>query len=206
VDVDQGVVTLSGNVADFRAARAASGDAKRVNGVRQVEDRMTVLPAKRENDASIQEQVQRGVSSEQAAPDSANVRVTTTSARVTLHGAVASQEEKEIIESDVEEVPGVMAVEDDLQVRGYGPRTHAIPGTLRDNVVERIFWDPRVATGTVTTSVAPNGDVTLTGLVESWGEARAASEDAILAGAAHVMQRITTRDGSVSSPDSPVVR
>ena len=191
VRVERGIVTLSGHVADFRAARAARGDARRVSGVWQVEDRMTVLPAHRESDATIQKQVLRGIFDDVAASDSRDVQVMTSNARVTLRGAVASEEHRKVIEDDAEEVPGVVAVEDDLRVRGYGAQTLAVsPDSLRHRVIEAIFWDPRVEDRKFTVEVAPNGDVTLIGAVGTWGEARAAGDDAFRAGAAHVINQV----------------
>jgi osmotically-inducible protein OsmY len=199
VTVEQGVITLAGNVSDFRAKDAANRDAARASGAWRVEDRMTVLPAKRESDATIQRQATRCIFNDIAAPDSRNVQVSTSHATVTLKGIVASQEEKKVIESDAEEVPGVVAVEDDLKVQGYGPEMAAVaPAAIRDATVENMFWDPRVGDSKVAVDVAPNGDVTLSGVVDSWEQARAANGDAIRAGAAHVINSI--RVAGASSP------
>jgi osmotically-inducible protein OsmY len=200
VQVARGVVTLSGTALDFRAVRAAVSDARRVSGVWRVEDSVTVPAAKRESDATIQAQVLRGIYTDVAAPDSRDVRVTTTNARVTLQGAVAAQEDRKVIEEDTEDVPGVVAVVDELRVRGPGPGTPAMSNdTLRHRVLEAIFWDPRIKGGNVTVEVAPDGDVTLGGQVDGWGEARAANEDAIRVGAAHVIDHVHAAAG----PGSP---
>jgi osmotically-inducible protein OsmY len=191
VRAEKGVVTLSGNVMDFRAKKAASRDARHVTGVWRVEDVMTVLPAKRESDATVQKQVISSVYNDVAVPDARNVRIMTAGAKITLQGAVASLEEKKAIESDVEEVPGVVALDDELQVPGYGSGTHVVSAeSLRHDVIEAIFWDPRVGFDKVSVDVTAQGDVTLNGLVGSWGEAHAATDDAVKAGAAHVDNRI----------------
>jgi osmotically-inducible protein OsmY len=191
VHVAEGLVALSGNVMDFRAEKAAVKDADRVRGVGQVADRMTVLPAVRESDATIEEQAQRSVDDDQAAPDAHDVQISTASAKVTLRGAVASPQEKALIEQDVEEVPGAVAVENDLQVAGYGQETHVVaPASMRERVNEAIFWDPRIGSDRVSVAVVPNGDVTLSGVVDSRGESRFAAEDATHAGAASVINHI----------------
>ena len=191
VRVDNGVATLSGNVMDFRAGRAAAGDANGVRGVWRVDDRMTVAPAMRESDAAIEDEVQQTLYNDPTTPDARNLQITTLGAKVTLSGVVASPEEKRVIEGDVEELPGVVAVENDLRARGHDSVTHVLPiGSMRDRVREGIFWDPRISGGEVATDATPNGYVTLTGLVYSWGEARAAGEDALRAGAAHVVNHI----------------
>lgn len=187
VGVVDGVVTLSGTLVDFRAARAARRDASRIRGVRRVDDQTTVAPAKWESDATIEKQVLRSSYDDVAAPDSKNVQVLTSNGKVILKGAVASQEDREVIEQDAEEEPGVVAVQNELQVKGYGPGTELVtPEALRHAVVERLFWDPRIEGGKVDVTVAPGGDVTLQGLVETWPEVRAAGDDAELAGAARV--------------------
>ena len=191
VRVNNGVATLSGSVMDFRAGRAATGDANGVRGVWRVDDRMTVAPATRQSDAAIEDEVQQTLYDDPTTPDARNLQITTLGAKVTLSGVVASPEEKTVIEGDVEEAPGVVAVENDLHVKGYDSATHVLPvGSMRDRVREGIFWDPRIGGGEVTTDATPSGDVTLTGLVYSWSEARAAGEDALRAGAAHVVNRI----------------
>jgi osmotically-inducible protein OsmY len=152
---------------------------------------MTVAPAMRESDAAIEDEVQQTLYNDPTTPDARNLQITTLGAKVTLSGVVASPEEKRVIEGDVEELPGVVAVENDLRARGHDSVTHVLPiGSMRDRVREGIFWDPRISGGEVATDATPNGYVTLTGLVYSWGEARAAGEDALRAGAAHVVNHI----------------
>jgi len=192
VHVDRGVVTLSGNVADFRARTAAYRDARRVSGTQRVENDTTVLPVKRESDTTIERQVLQSIYNGAAAPDSSDVQATTLNAKVTLSGAVASQEDKKVIELDAEEVPGVVAVQNDLRVPGYMPQTEVVaPETIRHRVIEAIFWDPRVPAGRVTVDVDARGSVTLNGRVDSWEDAQDASDDALRAGAAHVADHLT---------------
>jgi hyperosmotically inducible protein len=202
VRVEHGVVTLSGNVMDFRAKNAAERDARLVSGVGRVDDQMTVLPALRESDATIEKRVMGGVYNDATVHDMPNLQITTEGARVTLQGAVASQEEKEEIESDTEEVPGVVAVQNDLQVEGYGPKTRPVaPEALRHRVMEGLFWDPRVVQASkVAVDVSADGDVTLTGAVDSRAEARAVVDDAIVAGAARVIDQIHAVGALASSP------
>ena len=199
VSVQAGVVTLSGKVEDFRASRAAVRDARLVSGVSRVENMVTVEAAKNQSDVTIQKQVLAGIYSDVAASDSHDVQVTTTMARVTLRGTVATRRDKAVIEDDVEEVPGVVAVNNALQVRGND--AFIAPGTLQRGVSEGIFWDPRIASrDPIAVDVSAEGDVTLTGHVDSWQEARAAGDDAVVAGAAHVDNRLQI------ATDAPVPR
>ena len=68
VSADLGVATITGNVIDFRAKKAAVGDARRVSGVSPIDDQMTVLPAKVESDATIQRQLTWAMYNDEAIP------------------------------------------------------------------------------------------------------------------------------------------
>jgi osmotically-inducible protein OsmY len=194
VSVEVGAVTLSGQVVDFRAKEAAQKDARDVSGVVGVDDQTTVPAAKVEADASIQKQVMEGVYNDSVVSDARNVRLATQNARVTLRGLVASPEERAAIQGDAEEFPGVVAVDDEIEVAGYGQGTHpASADSILHDVIEAIYWDARVETGRVTVSAVAGGDVTLTGTVDSASESRAARADAVKAGAAHVDNRIRVR-------------
>ena len=189
VSVERGAVTLSGDLRDFRSCRAAVRDARMVSGVWRVEDRTTVLPVVRQSDATIQRQVLAGIYDDRAASDSRDVRVSTAMARVTLRGTIASRRDKAVIEDDVEAVPGVAAVQNDLQIQGNDQVVS--PETIRHGVAEGLFWDPRIAVSdAIAVEVSVKGDVTLTGQVESWQEARAAGDDAVRPGAAHVINHV----------------
>jgi osmotically-inducible protein OsmY len=193
VAVAHGVVTLMGNVVDFRAQKAAMRDAQRVLGVSAVVDHTTVIAARHESDAAIEAQAQENVYND--ASDAHAVTIATNDGRVTLSGAVASQAERASIEGDVEMVPGVTAVEDDLSVPGYVPETHLVAATsMKKRVVDSIFWDPRVDDRRVHVDVSAAGDVTLTGFVDTREAAQAATDDALRAGAAHVTDELRSRD------------
>jgi osmotically-inducible protein OsmY len=197
VTATRGVVTLSGKVSDCRSRRAATNDADSVRGVLRVDVQMTVAPARRESDATIQQLVERTLLDDVETPDASHLQMTTSGAKVTLRGNVVSQEEKLLIASDVEGIPGVIGVEDDLHVQGAGAAADPPPpGALRTRVVEQMFWDARVDSSRVLTAVTPDGGVTLSGEVFSPQEERAAVADALGAGAFHVVDHLRIAGGS----------
>jgi osmotically-inducible protein OsmY len=197
VTATQGVVTLSGKVSDFRSRRAATNDADSVRGVRRVDVQMTVAPARHQSDATLQKLVERTLVDDVETPDAPHLQITTSGAKVTLRGNVVSQEEKLLIASDVEAIPGVIGVEDDLDVQGASAATDPPPpGALRTRVVEQMFWDSRVDSSRVLTSVTPDGQVTLSGEVFSPQEERAAVADAVGAGAFGVVDHLHIVGGS----------
>ena len=198
VRVEHGVVTLSGMTGDFRAERAAVDDANQVRGVRRVDQQITVAPALLETDAVIEDQVERSVLNDLEAPDAPHLQITTLHGKVTLRGAVLSPEERRVIEDDVEAVPGVVSVENDLTIRGYAAESSAPTSprpALRIQVIEKIFWDARVGAGKVTVDAAADGSVTLSGRVDTAEEAKAAVDDAARAGAVRVIDHLTIATG-----------
>jgi osmotically-inducible protein OsmY len=84
--------------------------------VQRVDDQATVAPAKWESDATIERQVLRGISDDVEASDARAVHVLTRNGKVTLRGTITSEEDRKVIEEDAEEEPGVVAVQNDLQV------------------------------------------------------------------------------------------
>jgi hyperosmotically inducible protein len=192
VHVQHGVVTLSGQVLDFRAQKHAVDDAAEVRGVRRVDDQITVAPARTENDAMVEDEVQRSVFNDIRTPDAPHLEIMTDRGRVTLRGAVASPEEKSLLESDIEEVPGVVAVTDELTVAGRSAQSgQARRPALQIRVIEQIFWDVRVGRGKIHVKATPEGVVTLTGKVNAADEALAAVDDATREGAVRVVDEIS---------------
>ena len=89
---------------------------------------------------------------------------------------------------DTEGVPGVVDVE---QVRAPPNDGQPVPAsTIEGQAKENVFWDPRVGRHSIEVVVGPDGAVTLTGMVDTASEMRAAEADAIVAGAAHVIDRL----------------
>jgi osmotically-inducible protein OsmY len=160
--------------------------------VRRVDDQITVAPARTENDAMVEDEVQRSVFNDIRTPDAPHLEIMTDRGRVTLRGAVASPEEKSLLESDIEEVPGVVAVTDELTVAGRSAQSgQARRPALQIRVIEQIFWDVRVGRGKIHVKATPEGVVTLTGKVNAADEALAAVDDATREGAVRVVDEIS---------------
>jgi hyperosmotically inducible protein len=124
VDTRSGVVTLFGTVDSEAASRAAAAAAEGVEGVRAVENELTVAgdaPARQEERRGDEELTQRV---EQELGDSAwienaDIRVEVSDGKVTLHGRVADEHERMSALYAARSVEGVRAVDSQLQV---GPR------------------------------------------------------------------------------------
>ena len=111
VEVEGGVVTLSGAV-DWRYQRAnAEADIRKLTGVTGVINRITVAPSARAPDVrgEIQKAFRRN-----AEFDASNVTVTVLDGKVILGGKVNAWIERELAERAAWSAPGVVAVEDHI--------------------------------------------------------------------------------------------
>jgi osmotically-inducible protein OsmY len=169
VSYDAGKITLTGSVPDERARAAAEADARRARGVSRVDDQLAIVPVS-------------------TLPLTAGeVHVYTGGARPAGQGVAVA----------MGEAPQPVLVTDPLEDVISHRFAHASPSTapadLGARVEDALTWDPRVGTDHVTVSVGADGNVTLSGRADTWGEARAADEDAARAGAPHVVNLIAVR-------------
>ena len=115
VQVDRGVVTLTGEV-DWQYQRsAAEHDAHRARGVRDVINRMTVRP----REASV-EKIRTGIGQalvRNAEAEAANIQVIVEGGgRITLRGTARSRTERQEAENAACHEPGVTAVSNEIRV------------------------------------------------------------------------------------------
>jgi osmotically-inducible protein OsmY len=181
VFVRDGDATLVGMVDSASARLAAESDARSTIGVWQVRDEVLVQPAvKQPSDADIARAAAVALAGNTFLPDRAAIQVSVSSGKATLRGTVASGEERLDASTAVASVPGVTEVDDELRVR-------LAPVEVKSAIEARLFWDVMVPRERVNVAVAPDGVATLTGTVDSWSQIKAASDDALRAGAARVV-------------------
>lgn len=113
--VEGGVVTLDGDVPSWSHRRSAGVLAWWIPGTRDVENRLGVVPPETDNDGELADAVRLALEKEPLL-DSDQVRVWTRDGRVTLMGAVASEEQKRIAERDAWYVLGVEEVANEISV------------------------------------------------------------------------------------------
>lgn len=126
LNVNNGVVTIGGEVRDYPARDSAISIAENTPGVKKVIDNINVLPASPMDD-QLRVAVARAV---YGAPGFekygmnpvAPIRIVVDNGHVTLDGVVDSQMDKQLAETRAREVPGVFSVKDNLVVRGAQAR------------------------------------------------------------------------------------
>jgi hyperosmotically inducible protein len=124
LNVQNGVVTLGGNVRDYPARDSALAIAETTSGVKEVVDNINVLPTSPLDD-DIRIRVARAVYgnsslSKYALDPQKPIRIVVENGHVTLFGVVDSQMDKQIAVQQAKSVPNVFSVDDKLMVAGGG--------------------------------------------------------------------------------------
>ena len=169
VEVDQGVVTLTGTVANYAKKLAAREAAHRVTGVLDVADdihvKMPGSPGR--TDTEIAQAVRQTLEWDVLVPDT---RITSTVADgwVTLEGSVDRLRERDDAERAVRHLHGVRGVQNTLMVR---PPT-VKPERVREVIEEALERSAEHEVKRIQVQVS-DGAVTLTGRVRSYAEKRA---------------------------------
>lgn len=124
LNVQNGVVTLGGDVRDYPARDSALAIAETTAGVKEVVDNINVLPTSPLDD-DIRIRVARAVYgnsslSKYALDPQKPIRIVVENGHVTLFGVVDSQMDKQIAVQQAKSVPNVFSVDDKLMVAGGG--------------------------------------------------------------------------------------
>jgi hyperosmotically inducible periplasmic protein len=120
LNVQNGVVTLSGDVRDYAARDSAIAIAETTPGVKDAVDNINVLPTSPMDD-ELRLSVARAiygnsVLSKYAQDPQRPIRIVVDNGHVTLYGVVDSQMDKQIAETQAKSVPNVFSVDDKLVV------------------------------------------------------------------------------------------
>lgn len=116
VVVHGGQVVLTGTVPSGFAKSRADEDARWTDGVESVSNRLTIVPSRRQEDASLAVLVERALRGD-AAVNADAIDVVVDDRHVTLSGVVRSWDERTAALDDALRVPGVVDVRDELAVQ-----------------------------------------------------------------------------------------
>lgn len=210
VSVTHGVATLRGTVDNLKARRAAAQDAANTSGVWKVRNLIRVVPVARMDDDQVAAAARRALDRDAVVHDEP-VAVSVVDGVARLSGAVSSYFAREQAEDVVSHVVGLTEIENSLRVdyslpfgaythhdwdpvrEGFAfdrPTTSTRPDReIEDEIESELWWSPLVDEYQIEVSVE-SGVATLTGVVESWFERRAASRNALEGGAYRVINRI----------------
>jgi len=173
VTTHDGVATISGHVENYFEKRSAEAAAGRVKGVKAVVEEIEVrLPAhgKRTDEELAISAVNR-LASDISVPHDA-IKLTVEKGWVTLNGAVDWHYQLDAAAQDVRGLMGVIGVSNNITIK---PRVNV--SNLSDDIMHALhrswFFDPK----TINVS-ARDGQVKLTGTVDSWSEREIAAATA----------------------------
>jgi osmotically-inducible protein OsmY len=197
IQVDRGVVTLTGDVSNFAAHEAAERDARQTIGVRSVKNNLqTRWPDQPPTDEQIADFTRQALARDPYV-EKHNIIVECEDAHASLYGYVDTEFEKEHAVWTTSCQKGVVHVNDNLAVRkNWVPKSDAaIQADLNDKLAYA-FVDPD---NQVTAKVL-DGVAILEGTVDTWLMWQAAMDQAIAAGARRPHNLIEVRYGLPSSP------
>lgn len=212
VIVKDSVVTLRGAVPNRRARQAAVQISRATGGVQDVIDELIVRSRKPQSDDEVESAIRAALTTSAAlAANEINVQVE--NGRVELKGKVDSYYEKWVAEDLADRTPGVVALDNQIVVRGtrtvvpasifypqradegawvyspVSPDETKSDAHLADAIRRELAWSPFADAEDIHVEVQ-DGVATLTGKVDSWSERRAAGENAFQAGARQVINQL----------------
>ncbi len=172
VNVTDGRVTLTGTVQSWQEKQLAVQVAKGVEGIIDIQDKLTILNVKNRSDNAVKQEILQRLHHDVWVNPS-SVKIWVRDGQVTVSGAVRSIDEKSRIIS-LSWVHGVTSVNGEHLKVEWSDREPMrrsgfhIPSdeTIQDAIYDALSYDPRITNADITIEVK-EGLVTLTGLVES---------------------------------------
>jgi osmotically-inducible protein OsmY len=201
VSVENGVVTLSGQVHNLKAKQVAEQDANNTLGVWLVKNYLKVRPGMSQRtspkpyvDAELERKARLALLRNPYIHQH-EIGVTVNNQLVILDGTVNSNLEKAKAEDVVSAVKGVAAVMNNLRVnRAWKPKDD---WEIKKDIEDELWWSPFVDEGGVGVTVK-GGVATLVGVVDTLRERRVATENAYEGGAKQVRNLLKVRYGPES--------
>ncbi|MCA9558570.1 MAG: BON domain-containing protein [Myxococcales bacterium] len=186
IEVENGVVTLTGMVGSLAAKLAAGDDARNTVGVWRVRNLLRVRPLAAVADRSIRESITQALRRDPYV-ERYEVGVTVTNGHAYLQGLVGTDFERDRAADLAENAKGVVSVQNLL--RTSEDPTWVDDLQVKQDIEDELFWSPFVDEDQVEVSVE-NGVATLRGTVDTLRERYNAGSNALEGGAQAVINRL----------------
>lgn len=174
VTVTDGIVYLDGTVPTYSQKITSAQDARRIKGVIDVVNNLTVSLARVWTDSEIRDTIRRNLDRDVRIANPSNLGVAVADGVVTLTGTVPSYEQKTAAADDAWTAPGVIDVVNDVVV---APPTRRGDAQIEADVRRALDNDPDINAAQITVSTV-NGVVYLRGTVPTYYQIDEASNDA----------------------------
>ncbi len=191
IEVNNGIVTLTGKVESYSAKRAAEQDARNTRGVWRVKNHLKVRPAAYYDDEILESNAEWALISDPVI-DMDELEIHVINGVAHLNGRVDYRFEKAHAEEVASGQAGIVSVDNDIIVEDewvYKP-----DADIEDDIEDELFWSLRVNEDDVNVDV-DNGTATLTGTVASRYQAQAAVQNAFEGGARSVVDALIVENG-----------
>jgi osmotically-inducible protein OsmY len=169
VAVDDGAVTLSGEVSSYPEKLLAGRAAQRVRGVTAIAQEITVRTSWGANDSDIARMA--GDALEQATDVPESVKASVHDQAVTLTGEVKWNFQRDAAQRAVRHTKGVVSVLNQVTIRPV-----AIAPDVKAAITAALLRNARVESTKIVVTTDSGGKVILKGTVRSWAERRQAEQ------------------------------
>lgn len=176
IEVNEGIVTLSGEVDNILAKERAKRISRMTKGVRSVIDQIRVEAGNR-SDSAVRTDILSALAVDPAT-DSWEIGVSVQNGKATLTGSVDSYAERELAATVTRGVKGVREVVNNMTVDYTSDRRD---DEIKADIQQRLQWDVRIDDALIDVQIR-DGKVTLSGTVGSAYERSLAAGDAWVSG------------------------
>ncbi|MCX6375657.1 MAG: BON domain-containing protein [Armatimonadetes bacterium] len=167
ISVQSGSVSLSGMVTTLARRLNAVNQARRTVGVREVFDRITVVPAEKIPDDQVASSVRQSLAGSLSKSESAAISVGAQNGIVTLTGTLPCSYQKQVAGTLVSLIPGVTDLRNEIVVR---PKKRRSDADILSDLKARFSQNPLIPAAQINVTVA-DGVVSLTGIVGGFVQA-----------------------------------
>jgi osmotically-inducible protein OsmY len=173
-NVVDGIVYLNGTVPTYSQKITAAQDSRRIKGVVDVVNNLTVSLPRVWSDQEIQDTIRRTLTRDVRIVNPSNVQVAVSNGVVTLSGTAPTYDQKVAAADDAWAAPGVIDVINDVVVTPPQRRTDA---DIERDIRRALDTDPDINAARINLSVV-NGIVYLRGSVPTYYQIDEAADDA----------------------------